>query len=180
MAQPAYDFQEQLRKQELYFHEFKTWLMARNNVIAVTEADETDEKRGIDLWATVLKQGPIPIQVKTDFIIHNTGNLAVELISKFTYDREHKPGWFHQLNSTKLLAYICANTGDVRLYKSFDFWEVVVKQMNGLRSFSALNGTPDGGGYWHSMGVLMPATKIADLEIMRASIYDKSLGMLVY
>lgn len=189
-----YTFQKQLDRQESYSCEFRSWLRSRNNVIGVTEADMSDERRGIDLWIVTLKsnpisaprqsllasQAPIPVQVKTDFIMHDTGNLAVELISKFTYDREHKPGWFHQLYSTKLLAYICAKTGDVCIYRSFDFWKAVAGKMNTLKAFSCLNGTPDGGEYWHSMGVLVPAARVTEAETMRANIYEKSPGMLIY
>jgi hypothetical protein len=176
----AYTFREQLQKQELYYHEFRNWLKSRGNVIAVTDADDEDERRGIDLWATMLRSDPIPIQVKTDFIMHSTGNMAVELISQFTYDRQHSPGWFHELKNTKLLAYICGVSGDLRLYKCFPFWTAVTKQMNRCRVFTCLNGTPDGGEYWHSMGVLVPVGSIAEQEIMKANIYDKSPGKLVY
>ena len=152
----VYDFKEQYEKQEAYFDQFVEWVKSRSNVIGVTIADETDEKRGIDLWAVMKNEDPVPMQVKVDFIMHNTGNMAVEAVSQARFDGPWKPGWLSHLHSTRLLAYICAQTGEFRIYRSQDFWWHVMSHCSQYQSFSALNGSKDGGDYWYSIGLRVP------------------------
>ena len=162
------DFDEDVRRQEEMFGRFVEWLQKRSNVIGVTRASRTDDLRGIDLWAVVEAKDPvpvrIPIQVKVDFRLSTTGNLAVETIGEGRFDGETKPGWLFKLHNTELLAYIDGVTGAFRIYRSADIYDYVVKHMNHMRAFGSLNGRGENEDFWWGMGVLCHINSVADLR----------------
>ena len=172
---PIYTFTEQFQKQKAMFDAFVQWLQSRGNVVAVTMADNEDEKLGIDMWATVMgHSNAVPIQVKVDFRIAETHNLAVEMVSEMRYDGDWKPGWFSQLANTKLLVYIDGTSGHYRIYKSQEFFRHIVSRYNGYDSFVAKNGSPDGGDYWYGMGVRVPAYGLRDILIKKGLVTDSA------
>jgi hypothetical protein len=185
----AYQFKEQIEKQQQHFDYFVEWLRKRTNVLGVTVADREDDLRGIDLWVIVKDgcgaadcgrirdpQRPLPIQVKVDFLMHQTGNMAVETVSQATYDGIWKPGWLSHLHATKLLSYICASSGQFRIYRSRDFWYHVMQNYNSYHSFCSLNGSQDGGEYWYGMGVKVPVLSMSEKTLDTGNLYRLDSG----
>lgn len=168
----TYQFEQQ-QKQAAMFDAFVEWLKSRKNVIAVILADEEEEKRGIHLWATVSGQDDaIPIQVKVDFQIHHTTNMAVEMVGHMEWVAEWKPGWFSHLHNTTLLVYVCGKTGAFRTYGSQGLFRSVVNHYGEFRSFIATNGTADGGRYWYSTGLIVPTGFLMDAVVQNGNVGD--------
>lgn len=172
----VYTFDEQLKKQEEYFKHFCEWVSSRSNVLAITVADEIDEKRGIDLWAVMKKSDPVPIQVKVDFVLHTTGNMAVETISMATYDGEWKPGWLSHLHSTRILAYCCGKTGQFRTYLSQAFFQRIMREYQSYKGFMCINGSRNGDQFWYAMGLLVPVNSMAPLVQNNANLLNLTSG----
>ncbi len=156
----AFTFQEQFNRQAEMFELAVGWLNSRQNVMSVSPANKEEERRGIDLKVLMISGkknlAAVSIQVKVDFNISVTANLAVETVSAARWNGAWKPGWLSLLHNSQLLLYVCGNTGTYRLYDSQQFYERVMNVSNNCRAFSALNGSEDGGDYWYGMGILVP------------------------
>ena len=178
----TFTFQEQYDKQKDMFALCIGWLNSRQNVMSVTRADKEEESRGIDLKVLTRMgnqiQAPIPIQVKVDFNISVTANLAVEIISEGRWNGAWKPGWLSLLHSAKLLLYVCGNTGTYWLYDSEQFYERVMNVSSNCRAFSALNGSEGGGDYWHGMGILVPHMMLETVMLDTGNIKSRIPGGL--
>lgn len=160
----SYTFKEQLEKQKPYFDKFVQWLWNRLNVNNVVLADDHEERIGIDLWAETTKSGRVPIQVKVDFKMSQTGNIVLETISRMTYDEgEWRPGWVSHLHNSQLLAYIDADSGQIRIYRSKDIWSHLVENANKYNAFICMNGDEHTGAFWYSMGIRVPVFNLRKL-----------------
>lgn len=174
-----YDFKEQLQKQQAMFDSFVTWLKSRDNVVGVTLADEQDDRNGIDLWAIVKDENKaVPIQVKVDFRIRATGNIAAETVGQMRWSGEWRPGWLSLLHNTRLLVYLCGHTGTYRIYDSQEFFEHVVTNYSCYRSFIAMNGSRNGGDFWYGIGVKVPTSNVGSILLDGGSVKEGS-GELV-
>ena len=174
----TFTFQEQFNRQAEMFELAVGWLNSRGNVLSVTRADKEEERRGIDLKVLTRMgnkiQAPITIQVKVDFNISVTANLAVETVSAARWNGAWKPGWLSLLHNSQLLLYVCGNTGTYRLYDSQQFYWRVMKVSNNCRAFSSLNGSEDGGDYWHGMGILVPCMMLEAMMLDTGDIKSDS------
>jgi hypothetical protein len=176
-----HDMQEQIEMQKECFAKFVSWLEARESVLKVMEADGEEEGRGIDLWAIMKKADPVPIQVKVDSHIGRTGNIAVEIVGEGRYDSKnepHKPGWLYLLSSTKRLVYINYQTGGFKVYNSMEFYHFVESNMKGWPAHVVLNGSEDGGVYWHSIIVCMKQYLVKHLEVGYGSVNNLQSGVI--
>lgn len=167
----AYTMKGQIEKQQKIFDKFVVWLGLQESIVAVTPASKEEDLAGIDLWVVIKdSSAPIGIQVKVDFIIDTTGNLAVETVGQARYEGEWKPGWLSHLHSTKWLVYICGASGRILIYPSRKLYAHVIDNMGDYKAFSTMSGDDDGGDFWNSMGVLVPACSLKELEIKSAKL----------
>jgi hypothetical protein len=176
-----HNMKEQVAMQKECFAKFVAWLEARESVLKVMEADREEEARGIDLWAVMKKADPVPIQVKVDSHIGRTGNIAVEVVGEGRYDSKHGPhkrGWLYLLNSTKRLVYIDFQAGSFKVYKSQEFYKFVELNMKNWPAHVVLNGSEDGGIYWHSVIVCMKQYTVKHLEVGYGSINSLQSGAI--
>lgn len=175
MKKHTFNFNEQLKKQKQFYDAFVGWVKERSNVMCITEADETEQKLGIDFWAVVIGETQVPIEVKCDFRLHETGNIAVETVGNADYNN-WKPGWLFKLYNTHLLTIIDPHTGDFWIIDSQAFYHLVVEYMNMYKAFSARNENEETGTIWYGMGVLVPMRTLHHVIMDKGNIYHFSSG----
>ncbi len=171
-----FDFNEQLGKQKQFYEAFVGWVRERSNITGITEADEAEQKLGIDFWAIVIGENEkVPVEVKCDFRLHETGNIAVETVANADYNN-WKPGWLSKLYNSHLLAIIDPHTGDFWIIDSQAFYHLVVEYMNMYKAFSAKNEDKETGHIWYGMGVRVPVRTLLHVIMDKGNIYHFGSG----
>jgi len=170
-----FDFDIQLKKQQEFYEAFVSWTKERSNVIGTTEANKDDQKKGIDFWAIAIGENPVPIEVKCDFRLHETGNIAVETVTNANFTN-WQPGWLSKLYNSHLLVIIEPETGDFHILDSKAFYWRVVEYMNMYKAFSARNKNKDTEEEWWGMGVLVPAHTLSHVVVDKGNIYHLTSG----
>jgi len=91
------------------------------------------------------------MQVKTDFIGHQSGNMAYEIVSQaYAGEGDPKLGWGLKLYQIDYLAYILAQTGLITIYSAPKLQGEVLSSYKQYTTFAAQNK-----GYL-TLGVLVP------------------------
>ncbi len=148
-----YDFTEQVEKQSRIFEAFIFWLLNRSSIKRVERATKAEDLSGVDLWVWHPDSlcGRMSMQVKVDFIGHQTGNMAYEIVSQaYVGEGDPKLGWGLELYQIDYLAYILAETGLITIYSAPRLQAEVLTRYKQYRTFAAQNK-----GYL-TLGVLVP------------------------
>jgi len=159
----GFDFDTQDEKQKPYFGKFVEWLKSGSDV-GVLPASEYDDKRGIDLWVRFGDGELAPVQVKVDFHMATTHNMAVEIISQAYYGKNWKQGWMAHLHNTTYLVYIDGMNNIAYIYKSADIYAHVIHNVRDFKSIAVRN-TPDGGQEYFAICVLVPIRGMENLLV---------------
>ena len=175
MRREPFDFEKQLKKQKEFYEAFVSWTRERVNVIGITEADKDDQKKGIDFWAIAIGENSVPVEVKCDFRLHETGNIAVETVANANITN-WQPGWLSKLYNSHLLVIIEPEAGDFHILDSQAFYWRVVEYMNMYKAFSARNKNKETGEEWWGMGVLVPVHTLTHVVVDKGNIYHLTSG----